>query len=108
MQALHSVGLRKFVLAGVGPLGCIPNQLATGQAPPGRCVDHVNEILGTFNEGLRSLVKILNGNHPGAIFVYGNTYGIVGDILNNPANYGKNHLLILLVFTNTSKINLVH
>ncbi|KAK9270573.1 hypothetical protein L1049_026154 [Liquidambar formosana] len=93
--ALHSVGLRKFVVAGIGPLGCIPNQLATGQAPPGRCVDYVNQMLGTFNEGLRSLVNLLNGNHPGAIFVYGNTYGIFGDILNNPATYGKKILHFL-------------
>lgn len=90
MQALYSVGLRKFLLAGVGPLGCIPNQLATGQAPPGRCVDYVNQILGSFNEGLKSLVHIMNnGSHPGAIFVYGNTYAAIGDILNNPARYGN-------------------
>ncbi|GAV72008.1 Lipase_GDSL domain-containing protein [Cephalotus follicularis] len=87
LVALYSVGLRKFFIAGVGPLGCIPNQRATGQAPPGRCVDNVNQILGTFNEGLRSLVDQLN-KHPGAIFVYGNTYGVVGDILNNPASFG--------------------
>jgi phospholipase/lecithinase/hemolysin len=89
LQALHSVGLRKLVLAGVGPLGCIPNQRATGQAQPGRCVDYVNQILGTFNEGLKSLVDQLNTNHTGAIFVYGNTYGCFGDILNNPASYGN-------------------
>ncbi|KAB1210999.1 hypothetical protein CJ030_MR6G019610 [Morella rubra] len=86
--ALRSVGLRKFVLLGVGPLGCIPNQRASGQAPAGRCVDNVNEILGTFNEGLKSLVSQLNSNHPDAIFVYCNTYGVFGDILNNPATYG--------------------
>ncbi|KAF9587124.1 hypothetical protein IFM89_039641, partial [Coptis chinensis] len=86
--ALHSMGLRKFLIAGVGPLGCIPNQLATGQAPPGRCVSYVNEMLGTFNLGLRWLVDQLNSNHPGSIFVYGNTYSAVGDILNNPAAYG--------------------
>ncbi|XP_052190728.1 GDSL esterase/lipase At1g71250 [Diospyros lotus] len=87
--ALYSVGLRKFLLAGIGPLGCIPNQLATGQAPPGRCVDYVNQILGSFNEGLRSLVTILNnGTHPGAIFLYGNTYAVFGDLLNTPASYG--------------------
>ncbi|XP_060175436.1 GDSL esterase/lipase At1g71250 isoform X2 [Lycium barbarum] len=60
LVALYSVGLRKFLLAGIGPLGCIPNQLATGQAPPGRCVDYVNQILGSFNEGLRSLVTLMN------------------------------------------------
>lgn len=87
MQALYSLGLRKFFLAGIGPLGCMPNQRAL--APPGRCLGYDNEILGTFNEGLRALVNQLNGNHPGSIFVYGNTYGAFGDILNNPATYGK-------------------
>ncbi|XP_007019704.2 PREDICTED: GDSL esterase/lipase At1g71250 [Theobroma cacao] len=87
LLALYSVGLRKFFIAGVGPLGCIPNQRATGQAAPGRCVDYVNQILGTFNQGIKSLVEQLN-NRPGAIFVYGNTYGAVGDILNDPSTYG--------------------
>ncbi|KAI8021269.1 GDSL esterase/lipase [Camellia lanceoleosa] len=89
IQALYNVGLRKFFITGIGPLGCIPNQLAIGQALLGRCVDYVNQILGSFNEGLRSLVTIFNNGttHPDAIFVYGNTYGIFGDILNNPAAY---------------------
>ncbi|KAF8412021.1 hypothetical protein HHK36_004580 [Tetracentron sinense] len=88
--ALHNLGLRKFLLAGVGPLGCIPNQLATGLAPPGKCVSYVNDIVGMFNVRLRSLVDQLNANHPGAIFVYGNTYGAFADILNNPTTYGFN------------------
>lgn len=88
MQALHSVGLRKFVLAGIGPLGCIPNQRASA-AQPERCLDYVNQILGTYNEGLRSLVNQLNTNHPDAMFVYANTYGAFGDMLNNPAPYGN-------------------
>ncbi|KAL5550827.1 hypothetical protein UlMin_001003 [Ulmus minor] len=86
--ALYSLGLRKFMLAGVGPLGCIPNQRASGVAAPDRCVDRVNEMLGSFNQGLKSMVDEFNSNHPGAIFVYGNTYGAFGDILNNPASYG--------------------
>ncbi|XP_078170104.1 GDSL esterase/lipase At1g71250-like [Carex rostrata] len=90
--ALYSVGLRKFLLAGVGPLGCIPNQRASGAAPRDRCVDQVNGMVRFFNEGLRSLVQQLNTDHPGAIFVYGNTYAAVGDILNNPATYGFNVL----------------
>uniref|UniRef100_A0A7N0UDI9 Uncharacterized protein n=1 Tax=Kalanchoe fedtschenkoi TaxID=63787 RepID=A0A7N0UDI9_KALFE len=86
--ALRNMGLRKFVIAGVGPLGCIPNQLARGMAPPGRCVDPINQILGTFNEGLKRMVTQFNRNHPGSMFVYGNIYGIVGDMLNNPSTYG--------------------
>ncbi|KAG5224523.1 GDSL-motif lipase/hydrolase family protein [Salix suchowensis] len=74
LLALYSLGLRKFLLAGIGPLD--------------RCVDYVNQILGTYNEGLKSLVDQLN-THPGAMFLYGNTYGAVGDILNNPSTYGQ-------------------
>ncbi|CAH2066729.1 unnamed protein product [Thlaspi arvense] len=88
LLTLYSLGLRKIFIPGVGPLGCIPNQRATGVAPPDRCVDGVNQILGTFNQGLRSIVDQLNQRSPGAIYVYGNTYGAVGDILNNPAAYG--------------------
>ncbi|KAG5013842.1 GDSL esterase/lipase At1g71250 [Glycine max] len=88
--ALHSVGLRKFFLAGIGPLGCIPSLRAAALAPTGRCVDLVNQMVGTFNEGLRSMVDQLNRNHPNAIFVYGNTYRVFGDILNNPAAFAFN------------------
>ncbi|QHO56036.1 hypothetical protein HN51_010862 [Arachis hypogaea] len=87
MLALYSLGLRKFFLAGVGPLGCTPNQRARGLAPSGRCLDIVNQMVGTFNQGLRSMVDQLNRNRPDSMFVYGNTYGIFGDMLNNPAAY---------------------
>ncbi|KAJ1391173.1 SGNH hydrolase superfamily [Sesbania bispinosa] len=84
---LYNLGLRRFFLAGIGPLGCIPNQRSRGLAPPGRCVDLVNQMVGFFNQGLRSMIDQLNRNHPDAIFTYGNTYGVFGDILNNFATY---------------------
>ncbi|KAF3440944.1 hypothetical protein FNV43_RR19230 [Rhamnella rubrinervis] len=86
--ALHSIGLRKFALAGIGPLGCIPNQRASSRAPEGRCMDDVNQMLGTFNEGLKSMVKQYNADHQDATFVFGNVYGVLGDMLNTPDNYG--------------------
>lgn len=55
----------------------------------GECVSYVNDIVGMFNAQLKSLVDQLNANQSGAIFVYGNTYGALGDILQNPATYGK-------------------
>lgn len=82
------MGLRKFLLAGIGPLGCIPNQRASGLSPPDRCVDQVNQIVGYFNAELKSLVQQLNANHPGSFFIYGNTYRGIGDMLNNPSQYG--------------------
>uniref|UniRef100_A0A0D9VAI3 GDSL esterase/lipase n=1 Tax=Leersia perrieri TaxID=77586 RepID=A0A0D9VAI3_9ORYZ len=44
--ALNSVGLRKFLLSGMGPLGCIPRLRASGLGPLGQCVDQVNQMVG--------------------------------------------------------------
>ncbi|KAB2002425.1 hypothetical protein E1A91_D11G067600v1 [Gossypium mustelinum] len=89
IMALYNLGLRKFLLAAIGPLGCIPNQLAKGFAPPGKCVSAVNDMVEIFNRRLKNLVDQLNhGNYTEAIFVYGNTYGAFNDILGNPATYG--------------------
>ncbi|KAF5778935.1 putative triacylglycerol lipase [Helianthus annuus] len=86
--ALYSLGLRKFLIAGIGPLGCIPNQLANNFAPPGKCASLANDLAVMFNTQLRSLVSQLNTNYTDAIFVYGNTYGAVSDIITNSRNYG--------------------
>ncbi|CAN8298761.1 unnamed protein product [Cochlearia groenlandica] len=88
---LYGKGFRKFVLAGVGPLGCIPDQLAARAVPPGQCVEAVNEMAELFNDRLKSLVDRLNSDNETAseaIFVYGNTYGAAVDILTNPFSYG--------------------
>ncbi|KAJ8769107.1 hypothetical protein K2173_000882 [Erythroxylum novogranatense] len=87
IMGLKKLGLRKFVLAAVGPLGCIPNQLASGLAPPGKCVSYVNSLVEMFNMKLRSLVDQLNKNHTSSLFVYGNTYGAFNEILSKPSAY---------------------
>lgn len=91
LQELYNLGLRKFLLAGIGPLGCMPSQIATGLAPPGKCVSYVNDMALSFNNRLLSLVDQLNSNHSNSnsTFVYGNTNGLFTEILNNPDSYGK-------------------
>ncbi|XP_054804850.1 GDSL esterase/lipase At5g08460-like [Prosopis cineraria] len=85
---LQGLGLRKFLLGALGPLGCIPNQLAIGLVPPGQCNVLVNEIVSMFNDRLKSLVKQLNSDHPRSIYVYGNSYGAFSDMINYPNTYG--------------------
>ncbi|KAK1588431.1 hypothetical protein Q3G72_023169 [Acer saccharum] len=88
IMELHNLGARKFLLAAIGPLGCMPNQLATGLAPPGKCVSFVNDMVEEFNKGLLSLVHQLNTNHTTSTFVFLNTYAAFTDILNNPVFHG--------------------
>lgn len=91
-QDLQSLGLRKFLLGAIGPLGCIPNQLATGFVPPGQCRSYANDMVIIFNDRLKSLVDQLNADHSnnnGSYFVLGNTYELFSDIINHPHTYGK-------------------
>lgn len=92
------MGLRKFFIGGIGPLGCIPNQLATGLTPTGKCVDFTNEVVGMFNTRLISLVDQLNLNYTGSVYTYGNTFGAFYDILNNSKQYGKNMSILVQCF----------
>eukprot|EP01018_Ginkgo_biloba_P022952 Gb_30432 [translate_table: standard] len=87
LMTLYNLGGRKFVLSAVGPLGCIPSQLAMANTN-GSCIDSINQQVVLFNAKLRSLVINLNANFPGAHFVYGDVYDAFADIINNPASYG--------------------
>lgn len=84
------MGLKKFLLGGVGPLGCIPNQLANDPSQHGKCVASTNEVVGMFNDRLVSLVDELNNKYNnGSIFAYGNIFGAFLEILNNAKAYGN-------------------
>ncbi|GAU36748.1 hypothetical protein TSUD_318470 [Trifolium subterraneum] len=87
---LRSLGLRKFFLAAIGPLGCVPYQISKGMIPPGQCVSSINNIVLLFNNLLRSLVDQLNTEYPDSIFVYGDTYNIFDELIADQNSYGKN------------------
>ncbi|VFR03548.1 unnamed protein product [Cuscuta campestris] len=88
LTVLHGLGLRKFLLGGIGPLGCIPNQLATQAAPQGQCVSHVNDMVEHFNFRLSDLVDQLNRDLVPSVFVYGNTFLAFSNIITNASTYG--------------------
>lgn len=77
------MGARRFVVYGVGPIGCTPNQLA-GQ----NCADRVNQMVVLFNSALRSLIIDLNLHLTGAYLAYVDVYGMLTDVLTNPISYG--------------------
>lgn len=83
LVALYNMGARRFVVYGVGPIGCTPNQLA-GQ----NCADRVNQMVVLFNSALRSLIIDLNLHLTGANLAYVDVYGILTDVLTNPISYG--------------------
>jgi hypothetical protein len=67
LQDLRSLGLRKFFLAAIGLLGCIPHQISKGMIPQRQCDSYIDNIVVLFNNLLRSLVDQLNTEYPDSI-----------------------------------------
>ncbi|CAN1329529.1 GDSL esterase/lipase At5g45670 [Linum perenne] len=88
LQILYNNGARKFVLIGVGQIGCAPAQLAMNSPDGTTCVRRVNDANAIFDNKLRGLVDRFNGNTPDAKFIYINAYGIFQDLITNPAAFG--------------------
>ncbi|CAI0475267.1 unnamed protein product [Linum tenue] len=76
-QIMYKYGARKFVLIGVGPVGCSPSELTYHSLDGRTCVQRINSANQIFNDKLRSLVARLNRNISDANFVFINAYGIV-------------------------------
>ncbi|CAI0475271.1 unnamed protein product [Linum tenue] len=79
---------KKFVLIGVGPVGCSPSELTYHSLDGRTCVQRINSANQIFNDKLRSLVARLNRNISDANFVFINAYGIVQDLIDNPGGHG--------------------
>ncbi|KAJ4849982.1 hypothetical protein Tsubulata_004877, partial [Turnera subulata] len=103
-ENLYNYGARKFVLIGVGQIGCSPSELAQN-SPDGRTCDaRINSANQIFNNKLRSLVDEFNGNTPDAKFIYINAYGIFQDLIDRPAEFGL-QILVVVVWGETMSLH---
>ncbi|KAF3783704.1 GDSL esterase/lipase [Nymphaea thermarum] len=86
LTRLHSLGARKIVYNGLGPMGCIPSQRV--RTSTGECFESVNSLALKFNSALKAKTKELNSRLPDADFTVADIYSIVLDLIMNPATYG--------------------
>ncbi|KAL5991157.1 hypothetical protein ACLOJK_012063 [Asimina triloba] len=85
---LYDLGGRKFLVAGLGPLGCLPNQIGSFSNDTNKCVERTNEMVMQYNTKLKNLIGELNTNLTGAYFLYWDVYNPTMEIIDNPAHYG--------------------
>ena len=86
-KQLYNLGARNVLVTDVGPIGCIPSQLAV-KSVNGECVDSDNYLAINFNDGLKQLLSTLNSQFGDSKFVYVNTYDPIYAYSNNPTKYG--------------------
>ncbi|KAM7525944.1 hypothetical protein LguiA_015846 [Lonicera macranthoides] len=89
LKRLHELGARKFIVVGIGPLGCIPFVRALHLVPAGKCSVTVNTLIRGYNQRLVKVLDALNQETGlDTIFVYANSYNVVRDIILNYHKYG--------------------
>ncbi|EYU28214.1 hypothetical protein ABFS82_14G321100 [Erythranthe guttata] len=86
LTRLYNLGARKFVIAGLGLMGCIPSILA--QNSNGICSEEVNQLVLPFNTNTMSIMNNLTTNLPGAKFSYIDIRNLFQDLIANAGSYG--------------------
>ncbi|OMP11728.1 Lipase, GDSL [Corchorus olitorius] len=86
LRTLYNLGARKFVIAGLGRMGCIPSILA--QSTQGICSEEVNQLVLPFNTNVKAMLNSLNSNLPGARFIYIDIAHLFEDLITNSRTYG--------------------
>ncbi|KAK4391292.1 GDSL esterase/lipase [Sesamum angolense] len=86
LTRLYNLGARKFVIAGLGLMGCIPSILA--QSNNGVCSEEVNQLVLPFNTKTKAMINNLSANLPGARFSYIDIRHMFQDLLANARSYG--------------------
>ncbi|XP_031391596.1 GDSL esterase/lipase At1g33811 isoform X1 [Punica granatum] len=90
LTQMYNYGARKVIVSAVGPIGCIPYQLARYNGNSSRCNEKINDAVVLFNTELRKLVSSFNKGRilPEAKFVYLDSYTSSKDLYQNGASYG--------------------
>ncbi|CAM8954558.1 unnamed protein product [Rhodiola kirilowii] len=85
INTIYSLGARKFVITGIGPVGCCPSQRNKNK---NLCNEESNTIARIYNEGVISMLQSLKSKLPGFYYSYFDTYTVLNGFIESPAHYG--------------------
>ncbi|KAL5804089.1 hypothetical protein ACOSQ3_030889 [Xanthoceras sorbifolium] len=88
LRRLYNFGGRKFVVVGLGQLGCIPQQRARNRTE--ECNEEANNWCVKYNENLKLMLQRLKSSSELQEFSYSyfEVYDVMQNILQSPATYG--------------------
>lgn len=100
MQGIYKHGGKNFWIHNTGPLGCLPQKVATrnvsnlNDIDDHGCVKSMNEAAQAFNNQLRALCEQLRLQMKDTTIVYVDMYAIKYDLIANSSTYGEFTLFI--------------
>ncbi|OIT26634.1 PREDICTED: GDSL esterase/lipase At5g55050-like [Nicotiana attenuata] len=88
LKQLYGLGARKFVIVGVGSIGCIPLLRYQSANKSGECSEQTNYWTNKYNQGLQSVLQGLQSELKDFSYSYFDTFNLLLDVIQNPAIYG--------------------
>ncbi|XP_076922226.1 GDSL esterase/lipase At5g55050-like [Bidens hawaiensis] len=85
LKRLYGLGARKFVVSGVGVIGCCPAQRKQNTSD---CKVAANYWATQYNVGLKALLSELKSELSDMHYSYFDTYGVMNGLIQHPENYG--------------------
>ncbi|XP_075668208.1 GDSL esterase/lipase At5g55050-like [Castanea sativa] len=86
LKRLYGFGARKFVIAGIGSIGCCPARRRVTKNE--ECHEEINFWSDKYNKGLISMLQELKSVLKGINYSYFDTYKALFDLVQRPAAYG--------------------
>jgi phospholipase/lecithinase/hemolysin len=86
VNRIYTLGARKFIVVGLGAVGCCPSQRS--QNKTGACNEATNYWSTKYNEALKSGLEQFQSQLNGFRYTYFNSYAVFTNFLQNPAAYG--------------------
>lgn len=87
LQTAYGLGMRKFIISNMGPIGCAPSVLSS-ESQAGECVQEANNYAINFNAALKPMLRSLQAELPNSVFLYANAFDVVKALVDNPLQYG--------------------
>ncbi|XP_026400704.1 GDSL esterase/lipase At4g16230-like isoform X3 [Papaver somniferum] len=86
---IYKLGGRKFVVYGLGALGCLPIVIASANPKPTTlCVEDVNNLINIYNNGLPIMLQRLASRLQGFTFVQADLFSLGYDQFQDPVKFG--------------------
>ncbi|XAR67428.1 Triacylglycerol lipase [Bertholletia excelsa] len=86
LKKMHDFGARKYVIAGLPPVGCCPSQ--RNRNASGGCYEEENYLSAKYNDGLRSMLRGLKSELNGFAYTYLDLYSVFTRFIQSPSTYG--------------------
>ncbi|WOK91782.1 GDSL esterase/lipase [Canna indica] len=87
LSRLYELGSRRVLVTGVGPLGCVPAELAL-RSTTGACDPELMRVPDLYNPQMIELLSQLNAELGSEVFVAVNAFKMHMDFISNPEAFG--------------------